>query len=262
MPVLQANKQSDSFKGVFQKLFSRKRKELEPLDFSVLVTDMHSHLIPGIDDGVKTLEESISLIKKLQTLGYKKIVTTPHIMADFYKNTPEIILSGLQKVKNKLKEEKIEIEISAAAEYYIDEDFENKMGKHQLLTFGKNYVLIELSYVYPPSNVQQVIMNLIMDGYTPILAHPERYPYWANKIEEFQKLKDSGVLFQLNINSLTGHYSPLAQKMAHKMIDMNFFEFVGTDAHRMQHLNLAEHTQTDEYLHKLFSSGKLLNNIV
>ncbi len=260
MSVLQANKHSGTFKSTLQKLFSRKKKELDPLDFSVLVTDMHSHLIPGIDDGVKTLDESISLIKKLQQFGYKKIITTPHIMADFYKNTPEIILGGLQKVKNRLKEENIDIEIFAAAEYYIDEDFENKLDNHQLLTFGKNYVLVELSYVYPPSNVQQVIMNLVMSGYTPILAHPERYPYWSDKFEEFQKLKDSGVLFQLNINSLTGHYSVLAQKMAHKMIDMNVFEFVATDAHRMQHLNIAEQTKTDEYLHKLFSSGKLLNN--
>ena len=260
MPVLQANKNSGTLKGVLQKLFSGKQKELAPIDFSVLITDMHSHLIPGIDDGSKTIEDSIEMIKKFQILGYKKLITTPHIRKDLYKNTPEIIFDGLQKVKNKLKEENIKIEINAAAEYYIDETFERKINKHELLTFGQNHVLIELSYVFPPSNLQQVIMNLIMEGYNPILAHPERYPYWIDKFEEFQKLKDSGVLFQLNINSLTGHYSPKAQKMARKMIDLNYFEFIGTDTHRKQHLDLVEQTKTDEYLHKLFSSGKLLNN--
>lgn len=247
-------------KGVLHKLFPHKGRGLEPLDFSPLVTDMHSHLIPAIDDGSKSMEESLLLIKKFSQLGYKKLITTPHIMSDYYKNTPQIILSGLEEVRKKLAEEKIPIEINAAAEYYVDEDFEKKLDRHELLTFGKNYILIELSYAFPPANLQQVIMKLVMAGYTPILAHPERYAYWADKFEEFQKLRDSGVLFQLNMNSLNGHYSALACKMAHKIIDMNMFEFVGTDTHRMQHLDLVEHTKTNEYLHKMFSSGRLLNN--
>lgn len=248
------------FKGVLNKFFSSKGKELEPLDFSSLVADMHSHLIPSIDDGSKSMEDSLALIRKFSQLGYKKLITTPHIMSDFYKNTPQIILSGLKEVQKKVAEEKIPVEIQAAAEYYVDEEFENKLDRNELLAFGKNYVLIELSYVYPPANIQQVIMKLIMAGYTPVLAHPERYPYWAGKFEEFQKLRDSGVLFQININSLNGHYSALACKMAHKLIDMNIYEFVGTDTHRMQHLDLVEQTKTDPYLQKMFSSGRLLNN--
>jgi tyrosine-protein phosphatase YwqE len=260
MPELQINKSAGLFKSLWGKIFSPKRKEFPPLDLSTLITDMHSHLIPGIDDGAKTLEESILLIKQLSALGFRKLITTPHIMGDFYKNTPEIILNGLAKIQNKLKEEYIDVEINAAAEYYLDENFEKKIGREKLLTFGDNYILIEISYVYPPANIQQIIMELIMQGYTPILAHPERYPYWAGKFEEFQKLKDSGVLFQLNINSLTGHYSYLSMKMAHKMIDMNMIEFVGTDTHKMHHLSIISHTKTDEYLHKLFASGKLLNH--
>lgn len=259
MQVLQPNKPG-LLKAAIQKLFPSKRKELPPLDFSLLVTDMHSHLIPAIDDGSKSIEESIALVKQLQEVGYQKLITTPHIMADFYKNTPAIILEGLKKLQERLKEENITLEISAAAEYYIDEDFENKLDKHELLTFGDKYILVELSYMYPPSNLQQVIMKLVMNGYTPILAHPERYPYWVDKFEEFQKLKDSGVLFQLNINSLTGHYSHLALKMAHKMIDLRMIEFVGTDTHKRQHIDLVQQSKTDEYFHKLFLSGKLLNH--
>jgi len=130
------------------KWFSKKKEEAcAPLDFSILKTDIHSHFIPAIDDGAPDIETSISLIKKMQELGYKKVITSPHVMSDFYKNSSETILKGLAAVRSELKAQNINMEIDAAAEYYIDYDFEQKIGKEKFLTFGDNYILVELSFM-------------------------------------------------------------------------------------------------------------------
>ncbi|OUV70055.1 MAG: hypothetical protein CBC83_09660, partial [Flavobacteriales bacterium TMED123] len=153
------------------KWFSKKKEqELAPLDFSLLKTDMHSHLIPAIDDGAPDLEASINILKKLQQLGFQKVVTTPHIMSDFYKNTPENIFQGLEIVKAELKRRSITIQLEAAAEYYVDYDFEQKIGKEQFLTFGDNFILIEFSFIGAPVNLLDIIFKLQLQGYNVVLA--------------------------------------------------------------------------------------------
>lgn len=127
------------------KIFGNPRSKT-PANLGILNCDIHSHLIPGIDDGAQTIEDSITLIKEFQKLGYKKIITTPHILTDGYRNTPEIILSGLEKVRAALKSEGIAMELHAAAEYYLDFDFDRKIDNKELLTFGDNYLLFEVSF--------------------------------------------------------------------------------------------------------------------
>ena len=145
---------------MFNWLSFRKEKELDPINFSVLETDMHSHLIPAIDDGSPDLETSINLIKELKDLGYRKIITTPHVMSDFYQNDSSIILKGLKSLSDEIKIQSIDIEIAAAAEYYVDFDFEAKISKEEFLTFGDNYILIELSFAEPPPNLYDIIFKL------------------------------------------------------------------------------------------------------
>ncbi len=195
--------------------FSRKASEQEYpslKDLSVFKTDIHSHLIPGIDDGVQTMEESIEMINALSALGFKKLMTTPHIMSDYFRNTPEIILEGLEKVREEIKKQGIPITIDAAAEYYLDEHFLQKIKEENLLTFGKKYVLFEISYINPPDTLYSIIFEMIIRGYIPVLAHPERYPFWYQKFEEYYRLKEAGALFQLNTNSLVGYYGPGCKK--------------------------------------------------
>ena len=235
-----------------------KEQELAPLDFSVLKTDMHSHLIPDIDDGASDLEASISMLKKLQQLGYQKIVTTPHIMSDFYKNTPEIIAKGLEAVKVELKKQNINIKLEAAAEYYVDYDFKQKIGKEKLLTFGDNYILIEFSFLEAPVNLLDIIFTLQLEGYKVVLAHPERYSFFEKK--DYEDFKTRGVLLQLNLLSLIGHYSTPIQEQAEWLIAQNMISFIGTDCHNMNHANLYEKCQTKKAWHDLLNSGKLLNN--
>lgn len=247
--------------GFFSKIFGPATTTKTPADLSVLRCDMHSHFIPGIDDGAKTMEESVAMISEFSKLGYKKVVTTPHIMSDAYRNTPEIILSGLAQVRVALKTAGIPMEIEAAAEYYLDFDFEKSIEEKKLLTFGNNYVLFELPFINPPDSLMGVIFKLLTNGYKPILAHPERYNFWHHDFKKYEELVEKGVLLQLNINSLTGYYSPEVQKIAERMVDQNMISFLGSDCHRMGHIEVIRNgTVFEKSLHKLLESGKLLNS--
>lgn len=244
--------------GLFSRLF-KKEQPGEPIDLSLIGIDMHSHFIPGIDDGAKTMKDSIGMLTRMEELGYRKVITTPHIMGDFYRNTPEIINTGLEQVRRAIDEAGLKIEIFAAAEYYFDFELERKLANEKLLTFGDGYLLFEVSYMNSPDNLDGLIFKMQTEGYKPVLAHPERYPYWFRDIKNFERLKDKGVLFQLNINSLTGYYSPATAKMAETMIDKGWYEFAGTDCHHIGHLELLSKVRTAPSLRKLVESGKLLN---
>lgn len=241
------------------RLFRREEK-LDPIDLGILKTDFHSHLIPGIDDGAKNLEDSIVMIRRFKELGYKKLITTPHVMSDFYKNSPEIILKGLESVKQELQKQKIEIEVEAAAEYYLDEALEEKIKTNSVLTFGDNYVLFELPFIAEPPNLASIIFELQTNGYRPILAHPERYSFWYNDFDKYHELTEKGVHLQLNILSLIGHYSPETRKISERLIDEGLITFLGSDCHHSMHQDLMEIARTKKHLHQLIQSGVLLNS--
>jgi len=245
---------------MFFNLFNRNKLK-KPVDISVLKTDMHSHLIPGIDDGVKTLEESMVLIKKLHELGFSKIITTPHIMHDYYKNNITNITEGLNKVKEAVAKENIPIKIEAAAEYLIDDGFE-KQVKEGLMTLKDKYILVELSYYNMYHGFFNLVFNLNIDGYKIVLAHPERYSYFHNKFDLYEDLKSRGVFFQLNTISLSGYYSPKVRETAEKLIELGFYDFAGSDMHNMDYMNNFVKALYNPKLQTLIDSGKLKNNIL
>lgn len=245
--------------GIFGNLFQSDKLK-EPVDLSIISTDIHSHLIPGIDDGSKTIDESVDLIRSMSKFGYKKIITTPHIIGDYFKNTPEIILEGLTKLREEVANAGIPVTIEAAAEYLLDDSFIKKYKTGELLTFGNKHLLVELSAYTPPDNLFQVIFDLKVDGYNPILAHPERYMYWHYNIDHFISLKDREIFFQINLPSLAGYYSPEVRKIAELLIDNNLVDFVGTDLHNTAYLNQVEKSRFSKHLEKLIQSGKLLNS--
>jgi protein-tyrosine phosphatase len=242
----------------FGSLFSGKKKEPdypEVHDFSSVITDIHSHLIPGIDDGVQTMEESLDMIRAFSQLGYKNLWTTPHIMSDYFKNTPEIILEGLEKVRAAVKSAGIEMNISAAAEYYLDEYFLKKLKEKNVLTIADKYLLFEVSYINPPDNLHSVIFDINVAGYTPILAHPERYNYWFEKFDEYKKVKEEGALLQINVNSLTGYYGKLSKRTAERLIDENMVDFIGSDLHGPRHMDSLSRVVDEKYFWKLMAQG-------
>jgi len=226
-------------------------------DYSSLIVDMHSHVLPGIDDGAQTPAESIILIKKMMALGIKKIIATPHIMADYYRNTAETINAALAVLKDELKREKIDIVVEAAAEHYFDETFEGRINDGKLMVMGDNYVLFEFSFISKPPNVLPVIQKLNELGYKPILAHPERYPYMD--IEQFRALREWGLLLQLNTISLTGYYGKDAKKLAEQLIDQQLVDFISSDMHHLRHAEAFKDALKMPYLEKLLFDYPLKN---
>ena len=226
---------------------------------------MHSHLLPGLDDGAETLAHSLDLLRELQALGFTKLVMTPHVMGDFYKNTPEGIREALATLRTAAAEEGLaDVVLECAAEYYLDEWLGRKLADGtELLTFGgeRRYLLLETSYLNEPLNLNGTIFDLQAAGYQPVLAHPERYVYLYNRFSELERLRqEHGVLLQLNLNSLAGYYSPAARHVAEKLIDAKMVDFVGTDTHHLRHTAaLATKTVKSAYFRKLMALP-LLNN--
>ena len=240
------------------KLFKNKKDRIDYpslSDYSSFVTDVHSHLIPGIDDGSKSIEESVYLIRELAKLGFKKIITTPHIISDSYKNTPQIINQGLEELRTALAHSNISIAIDAAAEYYLDENFPTLLEKKNILAINNKYLLFEISFFNPPEQLMGLIFNMIIKGYTPLLAHVERYPFWFNRFEEYRRLKEAGVLFQLNTSSLNGYYGPAEKKTAQWLVDENMIDFIGSDLHGERHLEALKKNIREKYLWKLAAKG-------
>jgi tyrosine-protein phosphatase YwqE len=207
-------------------------------------TDVHSHLIPGIDDGVKSNEQAFVTIRKMMDLGYEKFITTPHIMSDTYPNTPEYIRAKAVLLNEFLRSQRIGVEVDVAAEYYLDEYTMTEIsGEEKLMTFGNNYLLFETNYLSEPFILKEFIFKATSKGYRPVLAHPERYQYMT--MEKAQDLTDRGVLLQVNLLSLSGFYAKPVQKLAEKLIEKKMISFIGSDCHndlQARELEKAMHT--------------------
>jgi len=223
--------------------------------------DLHSHFIPEIDDGCRSVEESIHLILQMKKLGYKKLVTTPHIMSHRYPNTIDIIKKSLFEIRSILKVKNIDIEINASAEYYFDEHFIKLIKEEKLFPFGQNYILFELPYTTRPNDLESGIRNLLEKCYKPVLAHPERYRF-LNKVSEYRTLKKLGVYFQVNINSLTGYYGKEVQKKALMLSQKSMIDFVGSDIHHQKHMDHFIDSVFSNHVETLFSNNKILNDTI
>lgn len=207
-----------------------KLRDLIPEGF----VDIHSHILPGIDDGAKTVEESLELISEMKKLGFSKIIGTPHVYEGVHNNTKESIETSFNKLK-KLKIDDIEIEY--ASEYMIDESLAEKARERSLLCVKDNFVLVEMSYISAPINLYNIIFNLKTNNYIPILAHPERYRYISNNMDEYSRLKEHGCYFQINLLSTTGYYGPDIVKKAEILLANNMIDFVGSDIHKTKHIS-------------------------
>jgi len=228
-------------------LFLKRKKlpltELFPTDF----VDIHSHLLPGIDDGAKDINHSITLIKKMRSYGIKNFITTPHVLGDVYPNSSLVIKEKLAEVKSALLKQNItDVHIFAAAEYMMDEQFSNRLANDDILTLKDNFILVEMSYFNAPFNLYEILFEIQLKGYKPVLAHPERYNFFHSNFEHYYKLKKAGCLFQLNLLSLTPQYGKNVQKICSKLLNENMYDFVGTDTHHGNHLELLKEIGTEK----------------
>lgn len=234
-----------------------KKKVAGTTDLSELGADMHSHLLPGIDDGSPDSETSLRLIRGLQGLGYSRLVTTPHIMWDLYRNDRETIDAAHQQ----LQQAQPSVPLRFAAEYFLDDHFDELLNSNvPLLTIKDNWVLVEFSFVTAPMNYKEKIFNLQIKGYRPVLAHPERYSYFQHQKETFDELHTAGCLFQLNILSLTGYYGKGPQELSRHFIKKKWVSLLGTDLHHDRHLQALQSSPSlNDSVKSILDAGSLLN---
>lgn len=242
--------------------FFTKKNKSSALDYSAIGVDMHSHLIPGIDDGAQTIEDSLVLIKRLQALGFTEIITTPHTYSDYYPNTSAGILAGLETVRAALKENNIDIPIKAASEYYLDDHFESLLNNHDILTLDEKHVLVEMSFFAAPPKLFQYLFKIQTKGYKPVLAHPERYSFYEGDLKKYEALKEAGCLFQVNALSIAGYYGPLVQRDAQKLLKAGMIDLIGTDMHHERHANALAKSLSSPEMQKVLMQIQLNNPIV
>lgn len=244
-------------------MFFSRKKNTEKTDLGWLGADMHSHLVPGIDDGSPDLATSLELVRGMMELGYKKIITTPHVLKEVYPNTEDTILPGIQKLKEAAAAEGLDVDLSAAAEYFIDEHFEEHLkSRKPLLRLSGNLVLVEFSMITAPMDLQEILFEMQMQDYQPVIAHPERYIYLSRKKEFYDELKNNGCYFQLNLLSLIGHYGSSVQQLAEHLIKQNHYDLAGTDLHNAKHLDALRKLASSPLLKKLKESGLLKNHLL
>lgn len=222
-------------------------------------TDLHSHLLPAVDDGVKTVDEALEIIAKFHTLGYRKLIITPHIMGHMYQNTTDSILKAAEKLQKTLYNAKIAVDIAVSAEYYMDHEFAKLLTEGNLLPFGKNYLLFETAYQAKPMMMDDILFDMQSKGFQPVLAHPERYLYLQENFEEYYRLKEIGVKFQLNVKSFKQTRNNIA-KTAIQLIDHGMVDFIGSDIHSIKEMHDFEVLIQKSQYKKIFRKNKLLNN--
>ena len=240
-------------------IFSKKHDD--SLNLSFLQADMHSHLLPQLDDGSESMEQTLHYVKEMKALGYKKLICTPHILPDVHNNSPSTILPKLKEVQNVIDKEKIDIIIEAAAEYMVGPEFQQTINNNEeILSFGKQkFVLIEMSYAYPSQNIEQVIFDLMIKGYQPILAHPERYNYLLGQKNAFENFVEKGCLLQMNLLSLTGIYGKPVMQAAEYLMKKKLISFIGTDMHHQGHLSIIKKFATNKKFHQKVQELNLYN---
>lgn len=203
--------------------------------------DVHSHLLPGIDDGAQNVQQSVSYIRKLSELGFHSFVCTPHIFKEWYPNSRKTILPAIEKLRKALLENNLLVKTSAAAEYMIDSDFDEILHQQDVLCLPGQHVLIEMSYAVENTFIEKYLFDLNIKGYIPVLAHPERYKYYHHDFTAYKRLREKGCLFQTNILSFSGYYGKDVKKIALKLLKENKIDLLGTDLHHEKHLYAIDH---------------------
>ena len=243
-------------------MFSFFRSKKVKADLSFIGVDMHSHLLPDLDDGLQKMEDTIRFIGELQELGYEKLICTPHTLAEVHPNTPLTILPRLEEVRAELKKQNFNFPIDAASEYMTDMSLDERIqNDYPLLTFGKNhnYILIEMSYLAESSNIENVIFSLQAKGLQPILAHPERYNYYHGDIKRYHRMKDMGCLMQSNLLSFSGYYGKSVQITAEKLVKERLVDLLGTDMHHQRHLDALKDLATKASFYKMIEPLNIQN---
>lgn len=225
-------------------------------------TDIHSHVVPGIDDGSPSVERSVELVGRMKEWGLEKLIVTPHVTQDTFENTPEIIEEAYGNLRRGLDEAGVDIEMDHSAEYRIDEMFVEQLEAGMVRRLHGEFLLVENSYIQEAYNLDQILFSISMKGFRPILAHPERYMYYYGKQNRYDELHGKGILFQVNLLSLAGFYGKEPKKIAEMLIDKGYVDFLGTDLHRRTHADMiTKYLGSKDYRrHREKLEGRIMND--
>jgi protein-tyrosine phosphatase len=225
-------------------------------DFSAIGLDMHAHLTPGVDDGAQNLTESLALINGLKELGFEHLIATPHTLAGIHPNTKQILAQAHALLEGQIPSG---VQLNLSSEYYLDEQFQHQLNANELMPFKGNRLLIEFSQISRPHDLEEVIFDLGIKGYQPVLAHPERYLFFHKQLDYYKRIKEMGVELQVNALSLTNHYGKNIREVAERLIEKDMIDFIGTDLHHAKHLELLKQVPQSKYFARLVASGLLKN---
>lgn len=242
-------------------LFNRSASTKTEGFLTAIGTDIHSHLIPGIDDGVQDSTTGARFIKQLNAWGIQQVITTPHIKPEQHENSPVTITPAYERLLQAMKNADLDVPVSFAAEYYIDETFTQRL-QQPLLTLKDNLLLVEISFAWAPAPLYEWMFDILSAGYQPLLAHPERYGYMHGDMRQYEILKEKGVQLQLNLLSLSGYYGKSVQKAAQQLIDAKLIDYVGTDLHHDRHLEALEEMGKQKKFVRLLETYGFKNSLL
>lgn len=237
-------------------------KKSEPLRLP-FKTDIHCHIIPGVDDGSPDVDTSVELVKRMNSWGIERIIATPHITEATFDNTPEILDPALEELQEALKARGVDVAVSRASENRIDDFFREQLAAGQITPYPNNYILVENSFIQEPWDLDQFLFDLKIKGYRPILAHPERFHYYFDEHpERYDALHRAGNLFQVNVLSLAGGYSKQEKRVAEKLIEKGYVDFIGTDLHNSRHADIIDAYLTTKDARRHFAAleGRIFND--
>ncbi|MBR1882316.1 MAG: hypothetical protein IJ808_04770 [Muribaculaceae bacterium] len=227
-------------------------------------TDVHCHILPGVDHGAQSLEDSLEMLRAEKEMGIERVILTSHVTASTFENTPETLLPAFELLKKAVAETDLDMELHVSAEYRIDEFWQEQYQAGNLIAMPGNYLLMENSFQQELLGLDETLFDLKCKGYNIMLAHPERYAYYAHRKQRLEQLHGMGIKFQINILSLAGYYGPQARETALWLVKNNQVDLLGSDMHNMEHAHVIKEYIGSKDWRKLVPSlqAHVINDLV
>ena len=238
--------------------FFRKKAEIK-LPYC---TDVHNHILPGVDHGATDIENALDLIKEQMSMGITRFIFTPHITKSTFENTPDTINAAYAIFKEAIEQSGLDIKFSVSAEYLLDEFSLNQFSNDIFIPMPQEHILLENAFQQERIDLDEIIFDIQTKGFTPIMAHPERFPYYATRKERYKHLHNAGALFQVNLMSFAGYFGRTARSNAEWLLENNLIDFLGSDMHNMQHARIIKEYLQSKDFRKISKKleGRLLND--
>jgi tyrosine-protein phosphatase YwqE len=245
------------------KIFGRNKQQKENVKL-FYKTDMHCHIMPGVDHGSQSVEESIEMLKAEMAMGISRVILTSHTTAETFENTPETLAEGYEILKQAVEEEGLNIELHYSSEYRIDEYWDQLYSEGRIVPMPGKFLMLENSFVQELISIDELMFDLSSKGYKPILAHPERYSYYHQRRTRYQKLHSMGVKFQVNLLSLAGYFGGGARENAYWLLEHNLVDMLGSDMHSVEHAQIIQHYLNSKEWAKLQPrlEGRIVNDMI